>query len=604
MRRARFISSAARQIETYRTQPEYVAHHFPLTHQSMILILLRNALVNHHITQDAHRTLRRSYGILFSCYRETEIREALFALLCGLTERQHVRAFRVRALLALYHQDKSPHIYDLLDTFAMYWPSLLLPVDQAAKPSSSSQKTNRSLAPASSDTLPTPPWHAWVHSLPCWMPPDMVPGLATGMHPIRSRVPRCVQVAALLDHDTNWGVRLAASVGRLLAAHYAYQHRKQKHEPMPDVPPFDPHASAILDALYMHCAPMQELPMPLVPFLAHVIRSMGHDAVVHLKQSMDISGWERTWHPTLLALSRLFTYLPHLPWDVTMFPALIRPLCHMAAMDGVSDMFSAHIMQALTRALSHWCCTNATETHPFLLCVLELQDALLLDGDPSIAMYVATIQLHAVLTKHGRVEASNASFPCPFIQLATPPAMTGSVLTLDLLCAHVLRLRAQVLDASQPLALDARCIDAMATSLVDMIWSGRAFGQFLQQGLVIDHVMACDRGAMAIMKYACDELRIVPFVLIASLSHGALLAPLFEQYCNESLLPGHDIRAPITPSALRSARGAGLPEHIQYVDIRRDYLLWLARRGAPNILALLEAFVPSLRTLAAPHMLQ
>ena len=197
MRRARFISSAARQIETYRTQPEYVAHHFPLTHQSMILILLRNALVNHHITQDAHRTLRRSYGILFSCYRETEIREALFALLCGLTERQHVRAFRVRALLALYHEDKSPHVYDLLDTFAMYWPSLLLPVDQAAKPSSSSQKTNRSLAPASSDTLPTPPWHAWVHSLPCWMPPDMVPGLATGMHPIRSRVPRCVQVVQI-----------------------------------------------------------------------------------------------------------------------------------------------------------------------------------------------------------------------------------------------------------------------------------------------------------------------------------------------------------------------------------------------------------------------
>ena len=107
--------------------------------------------------------------------------------------------------------------------------------------------------------------------------------------------------------------------------------------------------------------------------------------------------------------------------------------------------------------------------------------------------------------------------------------------------------------------------------------------------------MTCDRGAMAVIKQACDELRIVPFVLVASLSHGALLAPLFEQHCNTVLLPGHDIRAPIIPSALRGARGAGgLPEHVQYADIRRGFLEWLAGRGAPHLLALLEAFVPSL----------
>jgi len=256
-------------------------------------------------------------------------------------------------------------------------------------------------------------------------------------------------------------------------------------------------------------------------------------------------------------------------------------------MDGVSDVVSAMLMRVLVHALEGWRNLDAPGTQALLACLVELQDALLLDGDPSIAMYVETLHLHAVVPQAG-------TFPCPFIQLATPTAMQGSILTLDRLCAHVLQMRRSVL-ASEPHTLDAHVVDAMATALIDMVWSGRAFGQFVQRGLVVDGVMTCDRGAMAVIKQACDELRIVPFVLVASLSHGALLAPLFEQYCNTVLLPGHDIRAPITPSALRGARGAGgLPEHVQYADIRRGFLEWLAGRGAPHLLALLEAFVPSL----------
>lgn len=526
-------------------------------------VAVLDALATCRATPEAQMVLRRSYGVLFSCDTHESIRHVLFPLLCVLTERRHVRAFRIRALLALYDDTKDACVYDLLDTYAMYEPSLLLPADAPPRP----------MAPVS--------WHAWRQALGRWNVPEVVPGLS--MPYVGSRVPRCIRAAAMMGHDAALGKCLAASFGRLLAAHYA-QHRHRKRSV--DVPPYEPRDLSLLEGLCVYVEPLPCLPLPLVPILAHVIRCMGHEALRHLSDHVPLQEWERAWTPTLHALARLFRRLPPLAWDDA-FPMLIRPLCHLAVMDGVSDVVSAMFMRVLVHALEGWRNLDAPGTQALLACLVELQDALLLDGDPSIAMYVETLHLHAVVPQAG-------TFPCPFIQLATPTAMQGSILTLDRLCAHVLQMRRSVL-ASEPHTLDAHVVDAMATALIDMVWSGRAFGQFVQRGLVVDGVMTCDRGAMAVIKQACDELRIVPFVLVASLSHGALLAPLFEQYCNTVLLPGHDIRAPITPSALRGARGAGgLPEHVQYADIRRGFLEWLAGRGAPHLLALLEAFVPSL----------
>lgn len=525
---------------------------------------------------DVLLVLRRSYGVLFACCTHSSIRSVLMPLLCRLTERHHIKAFRVRTLLALYQDTHDPSVYNLLDVYAMFWPSLLFPVDQR------------------DESNPDVPWHAWSHALGAWMAPDIVPGLAIGMHDVRSRVPQSMCIAALVRRE-DVGRRVAASFGRLLAANHV-RHKRPKR----DVAPFDPRASALLESLCVLCAPQACLPVPLVPVLGHVVQCMGHDAVQCLAAAQPIDTWERAWRPSMRALAHLFAILPPLVWDDAV--GVLLPLCHMAVMDGVSDTTSALLMHMLVRTLAFWRAIEAPGTQSLLSCLLELQDALMLDGDPSVPMYVATLEFQAVMVETHCQEACTRAFPCPFVQLATPPAMQGSIATLDRLCAQVLSMRERVVHTLDH-SLDARTVDAMATALVDMLWSGRAFGQFLQRGLVVDDVMAMDRNAMAVLKHACDELRIVPFVLVASLSHGALLAPLFEQFCRTKLLPGHDIRAPITPSALRSARGAhGLPAHVPYADIRRAFLEWLAQSGADHILALLEAFIPSLQQ-SSSHML-
>lgn len=502
-----------------------------------------------------------------------------------------MRAFRIRALyvdppdrrLSWYKSTHDPALYALLDTYALFQPALLLPVDEPASAHRSSEATSLPLA-------------AWAQAWPTLTLPDTVPGLASPH--VRSRVPRLLRHALALlptlePHNSHSvGTRLAASSGRLLAAHYA-RHREKGAAPPPETPPFDPGAYALLDALYLHVAALQCVPRPVLPLLVHVVQSMGQDALAHLAQSDGLAVWERRWRPTMRRLERFCTWLPPRRWD-ELFTPFFRPLCHMAAMEGVSDLFSASVLQCMVRLLERWADVGAPDTPALMACAIECQEALVLDGDPTLPVYAAMLALQGALAHAHCAEATHL-FPFPFVQLAAPPSLAGSVATLDRVCEHVLYMRTHVLSAPDS-ALHARTVDDMALALADMIWSGRAFGQCLQRGITIDDVLVCDRNAVAVWKQACDEQRVVPFVLVASLSHGSLLAPLFEQFCHESLLPGMDIRAPITPSALRGARGAGgLPEHVQYADIRRQFLAWLAKAGAPHIGALLQALVPSLQ---------
>jgi len=502
-----------------------------------------------------------------------------------------VRAFRIRTLyvrtpnprLQLYKATHDPALYTLLDAYALFQPALLLPVDEPVPMDGGADARGM-------------PLDTWAHALPTLTLPDTVPGLASAQ--VRSRVPRLLRHALALlpalepSNSHSVGTRLAASAGRLLAAHHA--HRRDKGaSPPADVPPFDPGAWALLDALYLHVAALQAVPRPLMPLLVHVVQSMGQDVLAHLAQPGGLVVWERRWRPTMRRLVRFCAWLPPRPWD-ELFAPFFRPLCHMAAMDGVSDLFSASVLHGMVRLLEHWADLGAPATPALMACAIECQEALVLDGDPTLPVYAAMLELQGALAHAHCAEATHL-FPFPFVQLAAPPMLAGSVATLDRACEHVLYMRTHVLSVPDS-ALNARAVDEMALALADMIWSGRAFAQFLQRGITIDDVLVCDRSAVAVWKQACDEQRIVPFVLVASLSHGALLAPLFEQFCHESLLPGMDIRAPITPSALRGARGAGgLPEHLQYSDIRRQFLAWLAKAGAPHIGALLQALVPSLQ---------
>ncbi|WFD27674.1 hypothetical protein MNAN1_002675 [Malassezia nana] len=529
---------------------------------------------------EAIAVLRRAYGLLFACLPEAPLCPLLCALLCELTEAHHVRAFRIRTLLSLYKATHHDALYTLLDTYALFQPALLLPIDEPTPKDSS-----RTALPIAS----------WAHALPTLVLPDTVPGLAS-FH-VRSRVPRLLRHALALspaleaDDGHSVGTRLAASAGRLLAAHHI--RCRGKGAALSNLPPFDPGACALLDALYLHVAQLQYVPRALRPLLVHVVQSMGQDALAHLTQAPGLTAWERRWRPVIRRLVQFCAWLPPCSWD-ELFGSLFRPLCHMATMDGVSDLFSASVLHAMVRLLEHWADVGAPDTPKLIACAIEFQEALVLSGDPSLPVYAAMLELLGALAHAHRAQATSL-FPFPFVQLATPPSLAGSVATLDRACEHVLYMRTHVLNTPNS-ALQARVVDDMALAFADMIWSGRAFGQFLQRGITVDDVMVCDRSAVAVWKQACDEQRIVPFVLVASLSHGALLAPLFEQFCHTALLPGWDIRAPITPSALRGARGpGGLPAHVQYPDIRRQFLHWLATSGAPHIEALLQALVPSLQ---------
>lgn len=482
-------------------------------------------------------------------------------------------------------------MYGLLDTLASYWPSLLWPadvVDDEEEGSPSLGPSDAHGAQASAErVVPVPlrapidtSFKAWVAGLVDWMLPETAPGLTRPLFELRSCVPRRVRLALLLGHgtarddvDTYVGAKLAATAGRVLVADAAVRHGRRR--PPPDeVPAFHPDAYPILDALYAYSAPLEGTPLPLWPVLAHVVQSMGRDAIAQINTpAPNWAAWELAWRPALHAWSRLVVRLPPAPWD-DVFPHLLRPLCHLATIDGVSDLLSAQVLQVLVRLVRHWARCDAVDTPRLASCALEMQESLLLSGTPSLPIYAGVLDLHMALAEAGdrAATAPMTAMPFPFLMLAAPPAMAGSVALLDRLCEHVLRLRQQVQRGDG--AQDARAVDDMATALVDLIWSGRAFATWLQRGLRFGDDLACDRGTLAAWKQACDALRVVPFVLVGSLSHGAVLAPLFEKFCHEVLAPGYAVHAPITPSALRGARGVRVETHADLCAggpaVRRD----------------------------------
>lgn len=525
-----------------------------------------------------------------------------------------MRAFRVRkvyvphshrrALYAASERDRA--LYALLDTYATFCPALLLPVE---RPASHARRGGRG------HTLPTARLVRWARALPTLALPDMVPGLCTHVGDSSlSSVPQFLHLALLvgagsasthlptLDHEA--GARIAASLGRLLAVNHVYRCRQQ---PTPrdarasEIPPFDPVASVMLDQVYVRCAHLGHVPPSLLSFLAHVVHSAGAEAVAQLKAGGDgasLAAWEAAWRPTLVALARVLGRLAPVPW-ADVFAPLLRPLCHIATMDGVSDEVSATIVRGLVRLLAHWArlapedATARDASAALFAWLLELEEALLMDGDPTLPIYHAALELHSAACAVDGARALAVLYPFPFYVLAAPPALRGSIATLAPLFRLVARLRTDV----QRAVLPAAPVNEMILALVDMVWSGRAYGSLLQHGLTLDGHLAIDPQTVSALKQACDARRIVPFVLVASLSHSALLTALFEVFCNEVLLAGDHmfVRAPITPSALRPVREHSLPAHMQYTDIRVRFLQWLAARGAPDIWALLQATVPSLQ---------
>lgn len=488
-------------------------------------------------------------------------------------------------------------------------PALLLPVE---RPASHTRRGGQ--ATALSDVRLV----RWARTLPALVLPEMVPGLCTHVGDSSlSCVPQFLHLAALvgagsrttqlaaLNHEI--GARIAASLGRLLAVNHVYRLRQHPHardaRAPGDVPPFDPVASVMLDQVYVRCAQLGEVPPSLFAFLAHVVHSAGADAVARLKNGTDagLAAWEDAWRPTLVALARLVGLVHAVQWSDVFVP-LLRPLCHFATMDGVSDDVSARIVRGLVQLLLHWsrraphdaAARDAGDAlFPWLL---ELEEALLMDGDPSLPIYHAALELHAASLAARGADAVAALYPFPFYVLASPPALHGSIATLAPLCGMVEALRGK----AQAHAVPAAPVNEMLLALVDLVWSGRAFGSLLQHGLAIDTHRAIDPQTIAALKHACDARRVVPFVLVGSLSHSALLAALFEVYCNEHLLTGEHafVRAPITPSALRPVRAHSLPAHVQYTDIRIQFLHWLAARGAPQVWQLLHATVPSLHSVS------
>ena len=554
----------------------------------------------------AFTLLRRAYTPLFFCIEDTVLLPAVCRILCVLTTRAHVRAYRIRKLLALRRASpQDAELYALLDLYAAYVPDLLQPGHQAPGASMTACPTLRT-----DDRL----LRTWASSLDEFRLPSTLPGL--GPASSSSCVPLCTWLAAAVgagmeappsaaagdlvaDIDDAVGSLAAGTLGRELALAFVEKQRRSHGAAVAaagpaDTPLFDPAASAVLWRLHERLGPLGDVPSSLHGFLTHVVQSACADAVRCLNASQvdaePLAQWEAAWAPAVEASVALVARLRPAPW-LQVYKTLVRPLCYLATMEDVSDSLSAGVFDALVQLYLRWMRSGAESAAPLKECLLELEEALLVDGFASLPVYEAAFAFHRGLGAVDPPAARCALYPFPFFSFACAPAMTGSVVLLERAFELVLALRAS---ASAPDAAGMRELDEMTTLLVEMVWSGRAFATLQQRGLSVDGSLACDGGSFVALRQVCDNFRIVPFGLIASPSHGALLAPLLERYVNEVLLAesgAPHIALPITPSALRPARQHGLPPHLQYTDIRLRFFEWLGECGAPALVRLLLSLI-------------
>ncbi|WFD35932.1 hypothetical protein MCUN1_002803 [Malassezia cuniculi] len=523
--------------------------------------------------------VRNAYAVLFATLYEPQLIPGVCILLCLLTRRPQIRASRLRRLLEL--RRKYPHdgdIYALLDTYAAFIPDTLVP-DRRGGPPMDDGVRRRVLANWASD-------HALI------VPNTQGRLRQVNVHGRRSTslALQTVQItylcgtgqtdSSLAAVNDVYGACLAASLGHVLAA--AFLRHQTESGTVDDVPLFDPRTCGALDQAASLCECIGEAPPTIFRFLTHVVQSMSVRAVQCLTDGEPMSIWEAAWRPSVAAFARMVAILRRCEWT-DVYQRILRPFVYLATLDGVSDSLSAMILRSLTRLYRFWRASGPINELRSI--IIELEQAVLVDGVPSLTLCDAACTFHQVLGQLGDQDTTKDTYPLPFYLLVSPIGLSGSLVTLARVCEMVLHVR--------PVGADV-----MIVALVELLWSGRAFGVLQQQGLVVDGKVACDGSTFAALRSAIDGA--VPVGLIASLSHGALLAPLFERFVNEILLApantrGIFVRAPITPSALKPARHSGLPPHMQYADVRIAFLTWLSKRSAPQILQLLQTSLPSLR---------
>lgn len=488
-------------------------------------------------------------------------------------------------------------LYALLDTYAAFVPALLQPKNHR------SQGTTP-LSPISHTRM----MQHWAASLPHYTAPAHLPGLYVEPPELESCVPRLTWLALsigagmapedsrdtareLAQVDETLGALVAAGLGRIVASnHLRTERRRSKWSDAnakpaaligpEDTPLLDPSIYPALEQVHALVTRLGHMPVALLGFLKHGVQSACADAVQRLSTGAPLSAWEDAWARTLAILLSMTSKLRPGRWEL-ISKSIVRPLCHLATMDDLSDATTAMVFRGFVALYDTW---SSAERHgggqPSCAAALEkelfdLEEAVLMDGTPALGVYDASFAFHEALAKHGSDRAPSSLYPFPFFAYACSPIVSGSLVSLDRVCGLVCALLGD--ENRFPGALET-----MTVALVEMIWSGRAFASLQQNGLVIDSQQACD-GCVCAAALLTTARHLLPsgrpamtsaaFHLrssrrrrtaprsrrcLSAISMCVLLA-CGGAHAQEVLLTQASaarpfVRAPITPSALRPAR--------------------------------------------------
>lgn len=465
--------------------------------------------------------MSNAYAPLFCLLDEPDIlcvaanRPRICILLSMLTMQKDVRTFRIRKLCVVadrldmrrkYPRDRD--VYMLLNTFSIYVPTILVPERQDGI---QLEWTVRRRVLANWATCQLPQVLGRLRDITA--DKQQVISLTSQSVQIAYLCGRTLPVMSLEDANDLYGEVLAASLGHVHAT--SYLKYETEVDTINDVPLFDPRNSAVLDQAATMCDRIGEVPPTLFRFLTHVVQSMCVSAVRCLEACTAMSTWEATWRPSVGHFARFVVMLRNCNFaDIE--SRILRPFVYLGTLDGVSDGLSAVILRSLGALYRSW---RVHGTVPRLReMLLELEQAVLVIGVPSLSLCDAACFVHSMIGDAGDHDALQCTYPLPFYLLVSPVGFSGSLVTLAHCCEMVLRMR----------RVGA---DAMVVALVELLWSGRAFGILQQQGVAVDGGVACDGSTFAALRAAVDTPN-APSGLIGSLSHGALLAPLFERFVN------------------------------------------------------------------------